>query len=198
MMRAKLQVVAALAALAAPVAVAAQAQTQPQTSTTVAAPTGQKTLAATINVYVFPNAGQDAARQLKDESQCYAWAVQNTGSDPFQLAKQTEEIQQQGAQAQQQASQRGKGTGAKGAVAGAGIGALIGEIADDKGGEGAAIGAAAGAIAGRRHARRQQQEASAQASAQTGQAMAATEEQMLNFKKAFSVCLEAAKYMVKY
>ena len=91
MMRAKLQVVAALAALAAPVAVAAQAQTQAQTSTTVAAPTGQKTLAATINVYVFPNAGQDAARQSKDESQCYAWAVQNTGSDPFQLAKQAEE-----------------------------------------------------------------------------------------------------------
>jgi hypothetical protein len=195
MMRPKIRLLAALTAvLAGPATLQAQAQT----STTVAAPSGQKTLAATINVYVFPNAGQDAARQSKDESQCYSWAVQNTGSDPFQLAKQAEQVQQQGAQAQQQAAQRGRGTGAKGAVAGAGVGALIGEIADDKGGEGAAIGAAAGAIAGRRHARRQQQQASAQAGAQTEQAMAATQEQMLNFKKAFSVCLEAAKYMVKY
>ena len=48
MMRAKLQVVAALAALAAPVAVAAQAQTQPQTSTTVAAPTGRRYVQGTV------------------------------------------------------------------------------------------------------------------------------------------------------
>jgi hypothetical protein len=55
-----------------------------------------------------------------------------------------------------------------------------------------------GVIAGRRRARHAQGQASAQASAQTGEAMAATQEQMLNFKKAFSVCLEAQKYMVKY
>jgi hypothetical protein len=159
---------------------------------------GQKTLAATMNVYVFPSDGQDALHQGKDEADCYNWAVGNTGTDPFQLAKQAEQIQQQGQTAQAQAAQKGKGSGAKGAVAGAAVGALIGEIADDKGGEGAAIGAAAGVIGGRRHARRSQQQASAQASAQTSQALAANEQQALNFKKAFSVCLEAKKYLVKY
>jgi hypothetical protein len=164
----------------------------------VETPDGQKTLAATMNVYVFPSDGQDALHQGKDEADCYNWAVQNTGTDPFALAKQAEQIQQQGQAAQAQAAQKGKGSGAKGAVAGAAVGALIGEIADDKGGEGAAIGAAAGIIGGRRHARRSQQQASAQASAQTSQAMAANEQQVTNFKKAFSVCLEAKKYLVKY
>lgn len=164
----------------------------------VAAPSGQKTLAATISVHVFPSAGQDAGRQSKDEAQCYSWAVQNTGSDPFQLAKQAEQIQQQGQQAQAQAAQVGKGAGAKGAVGGAAVGALIGEIASNDAGKGAAVGGAAGLVVGRRRAKQAQQKAGAQAQAQTGQAMAATEEQMLNFKKAFSVCLEAQKYLVKY
>ena len=47
------------------------------------APAGQKSLASTLNVYVFPNAGQAPAQQSKDEGECYNWAVQNTGSDPF-------------------------------------------------------------------------------------------------------------------
>lgn len=172
--------------------VAALGQTQ------VAAPTGQKTLAATINVYVFPSAGQDTTRQSKDEAQCYSWAVQNTGTDPFALAKQAEAVTQQGQQAQAQAAQAGKGAGAKGAVGGAAVGALIGEIASNDAGKGAAIGGAAGLVAGRRRAKQAQQSAGAQAQAQTNQALAATEEQMLNFKKAFSVCLEAQKYLVKY
>ena len=40
--------------------------------------------------------------------------------------------------------------------------------------------------------------AKAQAEQQAQQAKAATEEQLTNFKKAFSVCLEAKKYMVKF
>ena len=52
----------------------------------MAQPTGQKTLAATMNVYVFPTQGQAAEQQSKDEMECYNWAVQNTGTDPFQLS----------------------------------------------------------------------------------------------------------------
>ena len=47
------------------------------------APPSGKTLAATMNVYVFPSNGQDAAQQSKDEAECYNWAVTNTGTDPF-------------------------------------------------------------------------------------------------------------------
>ena len=36
------------------------------------------------------------------------------------------------------------------------------------------------------------------ASAQAEQRKVATEQQLANFKKAFSVCLEAKEYMVKY
>src|SRR4051794_18839580 len=95
-----------------------------------AAPTGQKTLAATMGVSAFPKAGQVAETQSKDEAACYDWAVKNTGTDPYALAKQSEQQAQQAAAAQQQVAQAGKGAGAKGAVKGAAAGAVVGEIAN--------------------------------------------------------------------
>lgn len=163
-----------------------------------AAPTGQKSLSATLNVYVFPNAGQAPSQQSKDEGECYNWAVQNTGSDPFTVAKEQEAQQQQTAQQTEQAKQAGKGSGAKGALGGAAAGALIGEIASDDAGKGAAIGAGVGLIAGRVKGRKQQEAATQQAQQQGQAASQASAVQIDNFKKAFSVCLEAKKYMVKY
>lgn len=161
------------------------------------APTG-KSLAATMNVYVFPNAGQKPEQQSTDEGACYSYAVQQTGVDPFELQKQSEQQKQQAAAAQQQAAQAGKGAGASGAVKGAAAGALIGEIANDDAGKGAAYGAAAGVIAGRRAGKRKSEQAQAQVQGQAQAAEQATAEQVTNFKKAFSVCLEAKKYMVKF
>jgi hypothetical protein len=161
-------------------------------------PTGQKTLAATMNVYVFPTKGQKPEQQSQDEAACYAFAVENTGTDPFQLQKQSEAQKQQTEQQKAQAAQAGKGAGAAGAVKGAAAGALIGEIASDDAGEGAAYGAAAGVVAGRRRARAAQGQATAQAEQQGAQAQQATAQQLDNFKKAFSVCLEAKNYMVKF
>jgi hypothetical protein len=158
----------------------------------------QKSLSSTIEVYVFPTQGQDASQQSKDEAECYQWAVQNTGVDPFDLAKQAEQQQQQAAAAQQEIAQAGQGAGAKGAVGGAAAGALIGEIVSDDAGKGAAYGAAAGAVVARRRTRRAKAEASQQVEQQTQQAQQATAEQIENFKKAFSVCLEAKEYMVKF
>ena len=161
-------------------------------------PTGQKTLAATMDVFVFPTEGQDAQHQSQDEAACYSWAVQNTGADPFDLAKKAEADKEKADQAMKEAEKTGKGAGASGAVKGAAAGALIGEIASDDAGKGAAYGAAAGVISGRRRGRKQKEQAQAQAEQQAQQAKAATEEQLTNFKKAFSVCLEAKKYMVKF
>jgi len=157
-----------------------------------------KTLASTIDVFVFPNEGQPPAQQSKDEGDCYDWAVQNTGNDPFNLSKQAEQQAQEAAQAEQQAQSVGKGAGASGAVKGAAAGALIGEIANDDAGKGAAYGAAAGVISGRRRGRKAQKQAEQQVEQQSQQVQAATAEQLENFKKAFSVCLEAKDYMVKY
>ena len=162
-----------------------------------AAPAGQKSLAATMNVYAFPQKGQDASQQSQDEAACYQWAVQNTGTDPFALQKQAQQQAQQTEQAKQQAQSAGQGAGAAGAVKGAAAGALIGAVAGDAG-AGAAYGAAAGFIAGRRRGREAQAQATQQVEKQGQQAQAATAEQMTNFKKAFSVCLEGKNYLVKY
>ena len=189
-MRQKLMLAMLVVAITAPTTV-----TQSQQS---ADPTGQKTLAATISVYVFPKEGQDATQQSKDEAACYQWAVQNTGSDPFELAKRLEQKEQQAEQQKQQVAEATQGAGAKGAVRGAAVGALIGEIADDDAGEGAAIGAAAGMIGARRRARAARQRTEQHADEQVRQSQQATQQQVENFKKAFSVCLEAKNYLVKY
>ena len=158
---------------------------------------GQKTLASTMNIYVFPKAGQDAGQQSSDEASCYNWAVSNTGSDPFEISKQAEQQAQQSASNQQQASQAGAGSGAKGAFSGAVVGGLIGGIFSSDAGKGAAIGATAGLIGGRQRGKQEQAQAQQQAQQQSQNQQRALAEQMDNFKRAFSVCLEAKEYMVK-
>ena len=96
------------------------------------------------------------------------------------------------------AAEAGAGAGAGGAIRGAAVGALIGEIASDDAGEGAAYGAAAGLIASRRRARAKRLQAEGQADAEVEHAKTINAEAAENFKKAFSVCLEAKEYMVKY
>lgn len=168
-----------------------------QAQTTISAPTGTKSLAATLNVYAFPGAGQTATQQAQDETECYNWAVNETGNDPFHIAKQAEQQQQQAAQQQQQAEQSKSGSAVKGAVAGAAGGAVIGAIAGNAG-KGAAIGAGVGAIGNRARVTSQANQTSQQA--QQGQQAAAklSAHQMDAFKKAFSACLEAKKYTVKF
>ena len=158
----------------------------------------QKSLSSTMEVYVFPAKGQSASEQSIAEADCYNWAVQNTGTDPFDLAKQAQQQQQQADAAKQQAGNVGKGAGAQGAVGGAAAGALIGGIANDDAGKGAAYGAAAGVLIGRRRGKQAQAQAEQQVEQQSQQTQKATAEQLENFKKAFSVCLEAKDYMVKY
>ena len=157
-----------------------------------------QTLGSTMDVFVFPAEGQDSGQQSKDEAACYEWAVGNTGNDPFDLAKQEQADQQQAQADAQAAAQTGQGSAARGALRGAAAGALIGEIANDDASEGAAWGAAAGAVRGRRQGKQAQQQAQTQVAAQSEQREEATAEQLANFKKAFSVCLEANDYMVKY
>ena len=157
----------------------------------------QKSLSSTMNVYVFPEKGQDASAQSQDEAACYGWAVDQTGTDPFDLMKQAQQQQAQTDAAKQQAQHAGDGAGGRGAVGGAAAGALIGSL-DGNAGRGAAWGAAIGGISGRRRGAAAEAQATQQVEQQGQQAQAATAQQIENFKKAFSVCLEAKDYMVKY
>lgn len=155
-------------------------------------------LSSTMDVYVFPKDGQDASQQSQDEASCYDWAQTNTGNDPFDLQKEQQAAAQQADAQTQAAAQSTQGAGARGALGGAAAGAVIGEIADDDAGKGAAWGAAIGAVHNRRKHRREATEQTAQAEQQYQQTAQATGEEIENFKKAFSVCLEAKNYMVKY
>ena len=156
------------------------------------------TLASTLEVDVFPKAGQTAAQQSKDEASCYEWATGKTGRDPFKLSKQAAQQQTETEQAKAETQQSVRGSGARGALRGAAAGAIIGEIADDDAGKGAAYGAGAGAIVSRRRARITQQEETQRIEQQGQTKQQTTQHQMENFKKAFGVCLEAKDYLVRY
>ena len=156
----------------------------------------QKSLSSSLNIAAFPQAGQNAQQQSKDEAACYDWAVKNTGTDPFDLQKKAQQYEQQTAQAAGQAQAAGEGQGVKTAAKGAAGGALIGAVAGDTG-TGAAVGAAVGAVAGRR--KKKQADAQAeQIQAQGAQVQQATAAQMTNFKKALCACMEGKKYIAKY
>ena len=169
-----------------------------QAQTTISAPTGTKSLAATLNVYAFPGAGQTAAQQAQDETECYNWAVNETGNDPFHIAQQAEQQQQLAAQQQQQAEQSKSGSAVKGAVAGAAGGASMAPSramrarAPPSAREWAPSAIARGATSKANQATQQSQQTS------TGRTPRRPPNQMDAFKKAFSACLEAKKYTVKF
>ena len=152
-----------------------------------------KTLASTLEIYAFPKSGQDSQQQSQDEAECYSWASNNTGSDPFELQKQEVAVQQAGEQAKKDANNVGRGAGAKGAVKGAALGVVV-----DDSRTGAEKGAVAGAVVARRQGRKARKNAKKQAEKDMQAQQSALVEQGVKFKKAFSTCLEAKEYMVKY
>lgn len=117
----------------------------------------------------YPAKDQNAAQQAQDDTQCLAWAKQNTGIDPVAVA-----------------ATPPPPTGPQGErLRGAARGAVIGEIIDDKAGEGAAIGA----LAGGRHARMNQ-------AAKAQQAKAGQTEQIDTYYRAYGACMQGRGYSV--
>jgi uncharacterized protein YcfJ len=159
-----------------------------------------KTLAGTMGVFVFPADGQDATEQSRDEADCYRWATDRTGSDPFELTRNAERQAANAERAAAQAQQAGRGAAAGGAISGAAGGALVGAVfgTSRKNRERlAAAGALAGAAAG--SAQRQQAQAQAGAAAnRAANAAASTEAQMQSSKTAFVTCTEANDYVARF
>jgi len=139
-------------------------------------------LAKSIGVYVFPNDGQNAETQNRDESDCYKWAMDQTGYDPMNPPTVTAN--------KVDGSPDGSAIvgSAKGAAAGAAIGSIGGEV-----GKGAAVGAIVGGIAGRRQKKRAD---AGQQQANNAAAAAKSAEMEADYKKAFSTCLQAKGYTV--
>lgn len=130
--------------------------------------------AAHAQQFVYPAKGQSAQQQKKDEGECHAWAVQQSGVDPSKQA----------APAQPATTATGTTRGA--GVRGAARGAVVGEIVGDDAGTGAAAGAAAARAQSRRQNQAQAQQAQQTQSAQQGA-----------YAKARAACLEGRGYSVK-
>jgi OmpA family protein len=166
------------------------------------------TPAKSIGMYAYPKNHQSSEQQLKDESQCYGAAKQQTGVDPQASAPAQPSANEQTAAQEQAAQQPGKptpkGGTVKGSAGGAAGGAAIGAIAGSAG-KGAAIGATAGAVAGRRQQKKTEAQAKSQASQQVAQsqqeahAQATAQHQAAldSFKRAFSACMDARGYSVR-
>jgi len=164
--------------------------------------------AKSIGLFAYPKNQQNADQQLKDETECYGAAKQQTGVDPQApppappSAEQQKSAQEQAAK--QAAGSTPKGGAVKGSAKGAAGGAAIGAIAGDAG-TGAAVGATAGAVRGRRQQKKAQKEAGQQAAQQTAQAQQQSQAQAQaehqgtpdTFRRAFSACMDARAYSVK-
>lgn len=147
---------------------------------------------------VYPAKGQAPAQQQKDQGECDAWAVQNTGIDPRVLASQP--VSAAPSAPPPDPSTVGGGERARGAVRGAVGGAAIGAIAGDTG-KGAGVGAVAGVMAGGHRARSNkaaEQQAYQQQQAQSQQqAQAQRNAQMDTYYRAYGACLEGRGYTIK-
>ena len=169
-------------------------------------PVPSSSAAQKVGMYVFPAKNQAHDQQLIDESECYELAQQQSGVNPGMAPPQppsSSEIasaQQQGAASAEQS----KGGRARGAARGAAGGAMVGAIAGDAG-TGAAVGATLGTVRGGRQQRQSNEASKQQAASQAGaqvqnqykQQKAAYDQQIGNFKRAFSACLDARGYSVK-
>jgi hypothetical protein len=144
------------------------------------------TLVYAQDLIIFPAKGQSAEQMEKDKTECYTWAKQQTGVDPMAMAQ----AQASAAPATSTAPQ-GEAV-VKGAAKGAAAGAVVGAIAGDAG-KGAAIGAAAGGMSG---GARNRGKAAAAEDAQK-QADEKMKQDIANYNRAFTACLEGKGYTVK-
>jgi hypothetical protein len=159
-----------------------------------------------IGVFVFGKNGQSADQQLKDESDCYSAAKQQSGIDPKAPAPSGKSAEQKEAERKAAAKEADTPSGGrvKGAAGGAAGGAAIGAIAGDAG-KGAAAGAVAGTMRGgmkqRQASSAAQKEAASKVAAQQkadeDRAKLAHAEGLDTFQRAFAACMDARNYSVK-
>ncbi|MFT4520143.1 MAG: hypothetical protein ACI9JM_002543 [Halioglobus sp.] len=142
-------------------------------------------MVASMGVYVYPAAEQAPEQQSKDDYECFNSAKEMSHYDPMNPPEVVAVAPEQGP----------SGARLKGAARGAAGGAIIGEIANDDAGDGAAVGATLGALRGGRQSRQQKSQQAAAAEQAVETESAAMVDQ---FKNAYSACMEARKYSVKF
>jgi len=129
-------------------------------------------------LFIYPKTGQSPETQALDESECSAWALQQSGYDPM-------EVPSAGSAPQQQ-----QGGALRGAAAGAAIGAIAGN--SDDAAKGAAIGGLLGGMRQSSRNRSQQESYDQQRSAAEQQ----QQQRADDYRRAFTGCLSARDYSV--
>jgi len=161
-----------------------------------------------VGLFAYPKKDQSSDEQLKDESACYSSAHEKTGVDPQAPPPAAKSADQKAAEqkAAADSAPKAKGGRARGAARGAAGGAAIGAIADDEAGKGAGAGAVAGTMRGGAKQRQANAANKQQAAQQTAQAQqheeaqtkAQYQEKINTFKRAYTACMEAREYSVKW
>lgn len=137
--------------------------------------------------FVYPAKGQSPEKQKKDEYECHAWAVGQTGFDPSKPPAPAPP------QAQPQQPAGPSGARLRGATAGAAVGAITDKDKSDAALAGA-VGAASAQRGQKRQAAKQQQAAGQQ---QQQQATAQQQQGLAGYQDARGVCLQGRGYTVK-
>jgi hypothetical protein len=146
--------------------------------------------ASGAELYIYPQKGQSAQQQEKDEFECYGWAKGKSGFDPMAPpTTRTAPPKREGGSV--------AGGAVKGAAGGAAVGSVAGAISGGKAGKGAAIGAGAGGLMGGMGA--------AGRNAKDEQRLRDWEQQEANayaqrrreYNRAYAACLEGRGYTVK-
>lgn len=182
----------------------AQSNTSAAPSSTAPAPAWSPS--KDIGVFVFGKNSQSPDQQLKDESDCYGAAKQQSGIDPKAPAAAGKTAEQKQAEQKAAADNADTPSGGrvKGAARGAAGGAAIGAIAGDAG-KGAGAGAVAGTMRGGMTQRQASAAAKKEAAAKVAAEQKAEEERnklahaegLDTFQRAFGACMDARNYSVK-
>ncbi len=173
----------------------------------VAATLGLSAPLAAQGVYVYPQGGQSAQQQQKDEAECNNWAIQRTGFDP---TRQRTYVVEGGYSSPPPGSsgffgrgEYGQGGGVADAGKGAAVGAMGGAIAGNAG-KGAAIGALSGLFIGGVKRSNQQTEREAwerqqaqQRAAQQNQIARQEDARRGEYIRAYSACLQGRTYQIQ-
>ena len=139
-------------------------------------------------LFVYPEKGQGADQQEKDEFECYRWARDRTGFDPMKVPT---------ASKAPPAKETPQGGAGRGAVGGAALGAAVGKITGRGGGKGAAVGAVSGGMIGgmRRSNQTRREQDNQDRWAQEESARYRNDRSQYN--RAYAACLEGRSYSVK-
>lgn len=139
-------------------------------------------------LFVYPEKGQSADQQEKDEFECYRWARDRTGFDPMALPT---------ASAPPPSAETPQGGVGQGAVRGAAVGAVVGKITGKGGGKGAAVGAASGGMIGGMRRSDQVRREQEQQDRWAREEAARYRHDRSQYNRAYAACLEGRGYSVK-